>query len=237
MLTTTREAAGSIVGESTLQLSSLGSPSTSSGPFAVSGSPTPSSVRSGSSTPVNHHASSHSGHRVRSGHQLFAFNSEQQPWLTRLGFPRITLEVVDRVEEGEGGEEEEEERRRDLEEDESHGRRQNYIRHHHELDSQARQGGVSQRFSVPSSLERSLPRQPSGHDDDQEREQAEEEEEEEEEEEDEEYDADLAQALRESLAMHELYLARREREAAYVDADVAAAAVDAVATTATTAAE
>ncbi|KAF9975164.1 hypothetical protein BGZ73_001272 [Actinomortierella ambigua] len=29
------------------------------------------------------------------GHQLFAFNSEHQPWMSRLGFPRIRVEVTD----------------------------------------------------------------------------------------------------------------------------------------------
>ena len=47
--------------------------------------------------------------RPSHGHQLFAFNSEQQPWLSRLGFPRITVEVVDPA--------------RDDDEDPSHARR------------------------------------------------------------------------------------------------------------------
>ncbi|KAF9205222.1 hypothetical protein BGZ49_004326 [Haplosporangium sp. Z 27] len=42
-----------------------------------------------------HSASGTNSNRSSTGHQLFAFNSEQQPWLSRLGFPRITVEVVD----------------------------------------------------------------------------------------------------------------------------------------------
>ncbi|KAF9171234.1 hypothetical protein BGX20_007929 [Mortierella sp. AD010] len=51
---------------------------------------------SNGSSPTNiHSTSSAGGNRSNTGHQLFAFNSEQQPWLGRLGFPRITVEVVD----------------------------------------------------------------------------------------------------------------------------------------------
>lgn len=66
------------------------------------------SFNGGHSTPLSslasgsaHHSSNSGSHSNRSstGHQLFAFNSEQQPWLTRLGFPRITVEVVDPTEE------------------------------------------------------------------------------------------------------------------------------------------
>ncbi|KAG0023123.1 hypothetical protein BGZ80_010348 [Entomortierella chlamydospora] len=51
---------------------------------------------SNGSSPTNIHSTSGAGgNRSNTGHQLFAFNSEQQPWLGRLGFPRITVEVVD----------------------------------------------------------------------------------------------------------------------------------------------
>ncbi|KAG0238627.1 hypothetical protein BGW42_004389 [Actinomortierella wolfii] len=41
------------------------------------------------------------------GHQLFAFNSEHQPWMSRLGFPRIRVEVTDPPSTDEGDMEEE----------------------------------------------------------------------------------------------------------------------------------
>jgi len=75
---------------------------------STSSSATHHSFNGGHSTPLGNlasgsgHHSSNSGsnsNRSNTGHQLFAFNSEQQPWLTRLGFPRITVEVVDPTEE------------------------------------------------------------------------------------------------------------------------------------------
>ncbi|KAF9086130.1 hypothetical protein BGX27_003271, partial [Mortierella sp. AM989] len=57
-----------------------------SGGHSASNAPSPGNI---------HSASGASGNRSNTGHQLFAFNSEQQPWLSRLGFPRITVEVVD----------------------------------------------------------------------------------------------------------------------------------------------
>lgn len=159
---------------STMALTSLG---TTSGPSTA----TSSSGHSGSSTPVNP-----SGRSRATGHQLFAFNSEQQPWLTRLGFPRITLEVVDRAEEGE------EDRGED-----SHNHGHHY-HHHHHGDSQH-----TQHYALPSqplthaasneTLRRSREIHESIHSDD-----------------DEEYNEELARALRESLAMHEMLVAARE---------------------------
>jgi hypothetical protein len=65
----------------------------------LSGHSTPNTLVSnngGSSS--SHHATTGAGSsRSSAGHQLFAFNSEQQPWLSRLGFPKITVEVVDQA--------------------------------------------------------------------------------------------------------------------------------------------
>ncbi|KAF9193522.1 hypothetical protein BGZ51_003077 [Haplosporangium sp. Z 767] len=80
----------------------------------------PSSTPSSTSQPVTlgghsasmAHASSSSHHqsttgassnRSSTGHQLFTFNSEQQPWLGRLGFPMIKFEVMDPVPDEEEG--------------------------------------------------------------------------------------------------------------------------------------
>lgn len=160
---------------STMALTPMGTPSGSS-------TATSSSAHSGSSTPVNP-----PGRSRAVGHQLFAFNSEQQPWLTRLGFPRITLEVVDRAEEGE------EERGEDTR---HHGH------HYHHGDSQH-----TQNYTHPSqppthtsrneTSRRSREIQESIYSDD-----------------DDEYNEELARALRESLAMHEMLVAAREAAAA-----------------------
>ncbi|KFH68854.1 hypothetical protein MVEG_05658 [Podila verticillata NRRL 6337] len=160
---------------STMALTSMGTPSGSS-------TATSSSAHSGSSTPVNP-----SGRSRAAGHQLFAFNSEQQPWLTRLGFPRITLEVVDRAEEGE------EEREEDT---------RNHGHHYHHGDGQH-----TQRYTHPSqpptrtsrneTSRRSREIQESIYSDD-----------------DDEYNEELARALRESLAMHEMLVAARETASA-----------------------
>ncbi|KAI1315660.1 hypothetical protein EDD11_000553 [Mortierella claussenii] len=67
--------------------------SSNSGILAFSGGH--SSSNSTTSSTAHHSLSGVNSNRSSTGHQLFAFNSEQQPWLSRLGFPRITVEVVD----------------------------------------------------------------------------------------------------------------------------------------------
>ncbi|KAG0214033.1 hypothetical protein BGX28_002899 [Mortierella sp. GBA30] len=74
-------------------MSSSSTSNTSSHILALSGHPTSNTIASGSSHMPP--SSGTSSNRSSTGHQLFAFNSEQQPWLSRLGFPRITVEVVD----------------------------------------------------------------------------------------------------------------------------------------------
>ena len=66
-------------------------------PSNLSGHSTPNTLASnnGSSSNSHHTATGTGNNRSSTGHQLFAFNSEQQPWLSRLGFPKITVEVVD----------------------------------------------------------------------------------------------------------------------------------------------
>ncbi|KAG0222034.1 hypothetical protein BGX31_009393 [Mortierella sp. GBA43] len=49
-----------------------------------------------------HHLLAAGSDQPNTGHRLFAFNSEQQPWLGRLGFPNIRLEVVDPAQNGDG---------------------------------------------------------------------------------------------------------------------------------------
>ncbi|KAG0316492.1 hypothetical protein BGZ99_006862 [Dissophora globulifera] len=72
-------------------------------PLSAGGHHTVLSNASSGGNNSTHHALSSSpsvsSNRSSSGHQLFAFNSEQQPWLGRLGFPRITVEVVDSAQE------------------------------------------------------------------------------------------------------------------------------------------
>ncbi|KAF9579690.1 hypothetical protein BGW38_003953 [Lunasporangiospora selenospora] len=77
--------------------------SDSAAPFPNSHTPANHPLNTASSTAQHamtvHHTNNHGSNANRpsgaGGHQLFAFNSEQQPWMTRLGFPRIRVEVVD----------------------------------------------------------------------------------------------------------------------------------------------
>ncbi|KAK3822381.1 MAG: hypothetical protein J3R72DRAFT_26098 [Linnemannia gamsii] len=66
-------------------------------PSSLSGHSTPNALTSNGGSSNHHAASGTSSNRSSVGHQLFAFNSEQQPWLSRLGFPKITVEVVDQA--------------------------------------------------------------------------------------------------------------------------------------------
>ncbi|KAG0279573.1 hypothetical protein BGZ95_000823 [Linnemannia exigua] len=66
-------------------------------PSSLSGHSTPNTLASNGGSSNHHATSAIASNRSSVGHQLFAFNSEQQPWLSRLGFPKITLEVVDQA--------------------------------------------------------------------------------------------------------------------------------------------
>ncbi|KAG0219732.1 hypothetical protein BGX33_001049 [Mortierella sp. NVP41] len=66
-------------------------------PLSLSGHSTPNSLASNNGSSSHHAGSGTASNRSGAGHQLFAFNSEQQPWLSRLGFPKITVEVVDQA--------------------------------------------------------------------------------------------------------------------------------------------
>ncbi|KAF9904487.1 hypothetical protein EC991_002647 [Linnemannia zychae] len=66
-------------------------------PSNLSGHSTPNPLASNGNSSNHHAASGTPSNRSSAGHQLFAFNSEQQPWLSRLGFPKITVEVVDQA--------------------------------------------------------------------------------------------------------------------------------------------
>ncbi|KAF9933840.1 hypothetical protein FBU30_004236 [Linnemannia zychae] len=67
-------------------------------PSTLGGHSTPNVHVSNNGSNSHHTSAGTSNNRSNTGHQLFTFNSEQQPWLSRLGFPKITVEVVDQQE-------------------------------------------------------------------------------------------------------------------------------------------
>ncbi|KAG0046288.1 hypothetical protein BGZ83_008528 [Gryganskiella cystojenkinii] len=121
-----------------------GSTSASTGSSAIhnsfsGGHSTPSGTSA--SGPGGHHSSSGtSSNRSSTGHQLFAFNSEQQPWLTRLGFPRITVEVVDPIEDDD----------RDVEHtlQRQQAQHQHHHHHHHTHEDRTRQSRYARTAST-----------------------------------------------------------------------------------------
>lgn len=97
-LVTSRRGSSAATPSQSTAMSSTSTPMTNL-PLNLSGHSTPNTLASnnGGSSSSHHTATGTGSNRTSTGHQLFAFNSEQQPWLSRLGFPKITVEVVDQA--------------------------------------------------------------------------------------------------------------------------------------------